>query len=86
MIGFVSVCRKLDELGLYGSQKFCHVLICKILENQIACKGAFEDRLLAAGVYERIRRNLLGHALKRERYGARASLEHMKAILAKVAL
>lgn len=49
-------------------------------------RHGFEDRLLAAGVDERIRRDLLGHALNRERYGAGASLEHMKAILDKVAL
>lgn len=37
-------------------------------------RHSFEDRLLAVGVDERIRRDLLGHALNRERYGAGASL------------
>jgi hypothetical protein len=49
-------------------------------------RHGFEDRLLAAGVDERIRRDLLGHALKRERYGAGASLEHMQDAVSKVAL
>lgn len=49
-------------------------------------RHSFEDRLLAAGVDERIRRDLLGHALNRERYGAGASLEHLRDIVTKVAL
>ncbi len=49
-------------------------------------RHGFEDRLLAAGVDERIRRDLLGHALKRERYGAGATLEHMQSVVSKVAL
>ena len=49
-------------------------------------RHSFEDRLLAAGVDERIRRDLLGHALKRERYGAGATLEHMLKVVSKVAL
>jgi len=49
-------------------------------------RHSFEDRLLAAGVDERIRRDLLGHALNRERYGAGASLEHLLDIVTKVAL
>ncbi len=32
-------------------------------------RHSFEDRLLAAGLDERIRRDLFGHALNRERYG-----------------
>lgn len=49
-------------------------------------RHSFEDRLLAAGVDERIRRDLFGHALNRERYGAGASLAHKHEILLKVAL
>jgi integrase len=49
-------------------------------------RHGFEDRLLAAGVDERIRRDLLGHALKRERYGSGATLEHMQELVLKVAL
>jgi integrase len=49
-------------------------------------RHGFEDRCLAAGIDERIRRDLLGHALKRERYGAGASLEQMQEMVAKVAL
>ena len=48
-------------------------------------RHSFEDRLLAAGVDERIRRDLFGHALDRERYGAGASLEHLRELVSKVA-
>jgi integrase len=49
-------------------------------------RHSFEDRLLAAGVDERIRRDLMGHALSRERYGGGASLEHMQRIVQSIAL
>ena len=49
-------------------------------------RHAFEDRLLAAGVDERIRRDLLGHSLKRERYGAVASLEQLRNVVQPAAL
>ena len=44
-------------------------------------RHSFEDRMLAAGIDERIRRDLMGHALNRERYGAGASLEQMRDLL-----
>jgi len=37
-------------------------------------RHAFEDRMLAAGSGHRIRRDLFGHRLNRERYGKGASL------------
>ena len=37
-------------------------------------RHSFEDRMLEAGIDERIRRDLFGHALDRERYGKGASL------------
>jgi integrase len=49
-------------------------------------RHAFEDRMLAAGVDDRIRRDLFGHRLTRERYGAGASLEHLAEVIQKVAL
>lgn len=49
-------------------------------------RHAFEDRMLAAGVDERVRRDLFGHALDRERYGAGASLEHKLRVIQSVAL
>jgi len=48
-------------------------------------RHSFEDRMLAAGVDERIRRDLFGHRLDRERYGAGASLEHKRDILQAIA-
>lgn len=79
-----------------GSSAGLSGVVNKFLRNNGLCetpshtlyslRHGFEDRLLAAGVDERIRRDLLGHALKRERYGAGATLEHMHALVSKVAL
>ncbi|MEC7762928.1 MAG: integrase [Pseudomonadota bacterium] len=49
-------------------------------------RHSFEDRKLAAGVDERIRRDLMGHALDRERYGKGASLTHLQSIIQPTAL
>ncbi|WP_054005043.1 tyrosine-type recombinase/integrase [Cypionkella psychrotolerans] len=49
-------------------------------------RHAFEDRMLAAGVDERIRRDLFGHALGRERYGQGATLEHLQQVVQTIAL
>ena len=42
--------------------------------------------MLAAGVDERIRRDLFGHALDRQRYGEGASLKHKLELLQDLAL
>jgi integrase len=49
-------------------------------------RHGFEDRLLAAGVDERIRRDLFGHSLNREIYGAGTTLAHLRDEVLKVAL
>lgn len=49
-------------------------------------RHSFEDRQLAAGVDERIRRDLMGHALSRERYGKGASLEKLRGHIQATAL
>jgi integrase len=49
-------------------------------------RHSFEDRLLAAGVDDRIRRDLMGHALDRERYGSGASLEQAHEIIQRIAI
>lgn len=49
-------------------------------------RHAFEDRMLAAGIDDRIRRDLFGHRLTRERYGDGASLEQQQALLQPTAL
>ena len=49
-------------------------------------RHAFEDRMLAAGIDERIRRDLFGHRLNRERYGKGATLEHLHQCVQSVAL
>jgi integrase len=49
-------------------------------------RHSFEDRLLGAGTDERIRRDLMGHALNRERYGKGADLVHLHNVLQAIAL
>ncbi len=49
-------------------------------------RHSFEDRMLAAGIDDRIRRDLFGHRLTRERYGDGASLEQAQALLRPVAI
>lgn len=49
-------------------------------------RHAFEDRMLAGGFDERIRRDLFGHRLNREEYGDGASLQHMHDLLQTIAL
>ena len=49
-------------------------------------RHSFEDRMLAAGIDERIRRDLMGHSLNRERYGEGASLDQLQALLKPLAL
>lgn len=49
-------------------------------------RHAFEDRMLAAGVDERIRCDLMGHQIKRQRYGAGATLAHLHKVLQSIAL
>ena len=49
-------------------------------------RHAFEDRMLAAGIDDRIRRDLFGHRLTRERYGDGATLEQKQSLLQAAAL
>lgn len=49
-------------------------------------RHAFEDRMLAAGIDDRIRRDLFGHRLDRERYGDGATLEQKQSLLQAAAL
>lgn len=49
-------------------------------------RHSFEDRMLAAGIDDRIRRDLFGHTLTRERYGHGASLEHLAQAIQALAL
>lgn len=48
-------------------------------------RHAFEDRMLAAGIDDRIRRDLFGHRLDRERYGKGASLEQVAELVGRIA-
>lgn len=62
----------------------------KLLETDnhvmYSLRHAFEDRMLEAGIDERIRRDMLGHKLNRERYGAWGSLERIHGLLSQIAL
>ncbi|TPK49611.1 integrase [Mesorhizobium sp. B2-5-4] len=49
-------------------------------------RHSFEDRMIAAKVDERIRRDLFGHALGRERYGEGATLAHKRDVIQSFAL
>ncbi|MDH3660158.1 MAG: tyrosine-type recombinase/integrase [Alphaproteobacteria bacterium] len=49
-------------------------------------RHSFEDRMLEAGIDERVRRDLFGHTLNRERYGKGASLEHAARLLVAIAI
>lgn len=49
-------------------------------------RHAFQDRLIAAEVPERMQADLMGHKLARPRYGAGADLAHVRDWLAKIAL
>lgn len=49
-------------------------------------RHGFEDRMLAAGIDDRIRRDLFGHRLTRERYGKGADLDHLLRVIQAVAL
>lgn len=79
-----------------GSSAGLSALVNKYLRNNglletgkhtlYGLRHSFEDRQLAAGVDERIRRDLMGHALNRERYGKGASLKHLHEIIQATAL
>lgn len=53
--------------------------------SMYSLRHAFEDRMLASGFDERIRRDLFGHRLNREKYGAGATLAHMHQLLQAIA-
>ena len=46
--------------------------------SMYSLRHSWEDRMLSAGIDERIRRDCLGHRLSRERYGQGATLEMMR--------
>jgi integrase len=48
-------------------------------------RHSFEDRLLRAGVDERVRRDLMGHGLDRERYGQGGGLSFKAEMVQRIA-
>ena len=71
-----TVNKYLRENGLLESPK----------HSMYSLRHAFEDRMLAAGIDDRIRRDVFGHTLNRERYGRGASLEQVFTLLQKIAI
>jgi integrase len=49
-------------------------------------RHSFEDRMLEGGVDERIRSDLMGHGIKRERYGKGGDMEHVRKLMLPLAL
>lgn len=49
-------------------------------------RRAFKDRMLTAGIDERVRRDMLGHSLNRERYGSGGDLAFLRDQVAKAAI
>jgi len=49
-------------------------------------RHGFEDRMLDRDVEERIKADLMGHAISRERYGKGASLEKLAGVVRSFAL
>lgn len=62
----------------------------KLLESDkhtmYSLRHSFEDRLLGAGTDERIRRDLMGHRLTRERYGKGADLVQLHRVLQAISI
>jgi integrase len=54
--------------------------------SMYSLRHSFEDRMLEAGIDDRIRRDVFGHRLNRERYGAGASLAQVRELLEGLAL
>lgn len=62
------------------------VLIETPAHSLYGLRHSFEDRMIAARVDERVRRDLFGHAYNRERYGKEADLKHLHEVVTSVAL
>ena len=63
-----------------------HGLLESPEHSMYSLRHSFEDRMLAGGIDERIRRDIFGHSLNRERYGGGASLEMARDLLSPIAL
>ena len=85
-----------DGFPRYADSSGLSSLVNKFLRNNdmaetpghtlYGLRHSFEDRLLDRDVDERIRRDLMGHTLNRQRYGKGASLEKLAEIIHSIAL
>lgn len=66
----------LRENGLLETEK----------HSMYSLRHSFEDRMLEAGIDERVRKDLMGHTLDRERYGEGGRLVFIHGLLQKIAL
>lgn len=78
-----------DKPGLSATlNKFlrAHGLVESPKHTVYGLRHSLEDRMLVAGIDERVRRDVLGHSLNREEYGEGGGLEMRHKALLKVAL
>lgn len=78
-----------DKPGLSATinKRFREHGLCETPDHTLyGLRHSFEDRLLEAGIDERVRRDILGHALNRERYGAGGGLPLRLEAIQRVAL
>lgn len=85
-----------DGFPRYRNKPGLSGLVNKFLRNNVelpsekhtmyCLRHSFEDRLLDRDTDDRIRRDLLGHRLNRERYGEGASLAKLHEVVSAVAL
>ena len=84
--GFPRYREKTDSLsGAVGKFLSENGLLETDRHSLYSLRHSFEDRLLAAKVDERLRRDLMGHRLTREEYGDGASLTHQQEELLRIA-
>lgn len=85
-----------DAFPRYRNRQGLSNIVNKYLRNNFdlpspghtmySLRHSFEDRLLHADADDRIRRDLMGHRLNRERYGEGASLAKLHEVVSRIAL
>lgn len=85
--GFPRYAGKADSLSATVNKFFRENGLMETPDHVIYClRHSFEDRMLRAGIDERIRKDMLGHEIDRERYGEAGGLRHIYDLLKPIAL